>query len=149
MGRAFWLLPKVKCMLSRALIATSAILMSIMGLVHLFATFSPLLTPRNPDVTAAMRGTPLVLTQAVTMWNAWVGFNCVMSLGLLLFGVIYGYFAVFRFEILLQAQFILWAGIIYLAGAVALAQLYFFKGPVIGFGVCLATLLIGSLLAIR
>lgn len=63
------------------------------------------------------------------MWRTWIGFNASHSLGLMLFGLLYGYLALFQFQVLLQAWFLLLVGAIFLISFVVLAKRYFFNIP--------------------
>ena len=73
------------------------------------------------------------------MWKAWVGFNVSHSMGLILFGLIYGYLAVYQWEVLRRSYFLSGLGLLVLAGYVVLARVFWFSGPLIG--VSAATLL--------
>jgi len=66
------------------------------------------------------------------MWNVLIGFNASHSLGLMLFGVVYGYLAVFHFEFLRQAKFLLLVGALFLGSFVFLANHYWFNVPFAG-----------------
>ncbi|QNA82594.1 hypothetical protein G4G27_00125 [Sphingomonas sp. So64.6b] len=127
------------------LIASSAVLSFIIGALHLRATlFSSKLDPRDPDLAASMKNTSVMFTDKLLIWDAWVGFNASQSLGLLLFGTIYGYLSIFRITLLYESQFMLWAGGLYLCGLVLVAKKYFFIIPMAAFGVCLALYVVGA-----
>jgi hypothetical protein len=73
------------------------------GTLHLHGTFfGPDLRPQDPELEARMKEVSPNVTSRTTMWKAWVGFNAILSLGLMLFGVLYGYLAVFQFQVLRQ-----------------------------------------------
>jgi hypothetical protein len=78
--------------LAPLLIAGSAAIIMLLGLIHLLYTFyGPKLLPRDRDLKARMQEVSLVITRETTMWKAWVGFNAshssfLLSLGLLLLG---------------------------------------------------------------
>ena len=75
-------------------IAASSAVPLLLGFLHLLYTFrGPKLHPRDPDITAKMMTVSLVISRETTMWRAWVGFNATHSLGLILFGSLYGYLA--------------------------------------------------------
>jgi hypothetical protein len=79
---------------ARVLVAASATIILLLGFVHLAYTFfSCKLNPRDDGLERDMRQMPLRLTAQTTMWKAWIGFNASHSLGLILFGAIYGYLA--------------------------------------------------------
>ena len=78
--------------LAPLLIAGSAAIIMLLGLIHLLYTFyGPKLLPRDRDLKARMQEVSLVITRETTMWKAWVGFNASHSYGAILFGAVYGY----------------------------------------------------------
>ena len=88
------------------------------------------------------------LTSQTTMWNAWIGFNAILSLGLMLFGLVYGYLAVFQFAVLQQSLFLLLVGFIFLASLVVLWKCYTYYLPVVVFAISLVLYGIGAALAV-
>ena len=67
----------------------------LLGVAHGVLTLRDLRTPRSftptdEGVRRAMARTPLRLAPQTTIWNAWIGFNLSHSLGLVLFGALYG-----------------------------------------------------------
>lgn len=135
-------------MLSQIAIATSAVLMLIVGVAHLRATFfGAKLRPRDQALEARMKQTPLVITDRTTVWQTWIAFNATQSLGFILFGALYGYLSAFHFQMLLQARFVLVAGAIFLASLLMLARRYMFNGPVVVFGACLVLYVAGAIAA--
>lgn len=77
------------------------------------------------------------ISSDMTMWKAWISFHVSHSMGLMLFGLVYGYLTVCRCEVL-QSYFLAALGLLMLVGYVVLARVYWFKAPLIG--VSLATL---------
>ena len=72
-----------------SLVAASAAIMLLLGLLHLLYTFySPQLLPRDDALHTRMQEVSLVITRQTTMWKAWVGFNASHSYGLILFGTV-------------------------------------------------------------
>lgn len=127
-----------------AFIAASAAIILLLGLVHLMYTFrGPNLHPRDPDLTARMMDVSPVITPETTMWRAWVGFNATHSLGLILFGALYGYLAIRHSTLLFQSWFLLALGFALLLGYVVVAKLYFFSTPFRGVVVAAALYLLG------
>jgi hypothetical protein len=59
----------------------------------------------------------------------WVGFNATHSLGLILFGAVYGYLAICQREFLFRSWFLLALGFLVLLGYGIIAKLYFFSSP--------------------
>jgi hypothetical protein len=120
-------------MITIGLLTLSALVMLTLGVLHLVYTFSgPLLTPRDPALRARMEEVHPVITRQTTMWRAWVGFNASHSMGAILFGLVYGYLANVRIEVLINSPFLLGVGLAMLAGFLVLAKLYWFKIPFIG-----------------
>lgn len=116
--------------LAASLIAASAAVVLLLGLVHLLYTFhGRRLHPRDAELEARMRDTPPVITRGTTMWKAWVGFNASHSLGAIFFGVVYAYLAIVHSEVALHSPFLLCVGLALLAGYLFLCRRYFFRAP--------------------
>lgn len=135
-------------MLASALITSSAAVVLLFGSMHLLFTFNgPKLHPRDPAVTAAMKAVSPVITRETTVWRATLGFNATHSMGLMLFGLIYGYLALAQPALLWTSGFLLTLGLVTLVAYVVLAKLYFFGIPFRG--VTAATLLYVAGLAVH
>jgi hypothetical protein len=120
------------------LIAASAVVTLLLGLVHLLYTFhGSKLLPRDPELLTRMQQVSPVITRQTTMWKAWIGFNASHGFGLVLFGAVYGYLAMDHSDFLFHSFFLLFLGLIFLLGYVFLAKQYFFRIPLLG--VILAT----------
>ncbi len=72
------------------------------------------------------------------MWRAWVGFNASHSMGLILFGLVFGYLALAHAELLFRSAFLLVVGLAMLVGFVVLSKVYFFSVPLAGVSISLA-----------
>ena len=59
-------------------------------------------------------------------------------MGLILFGLVFGYLAVAHAKLLFQSPFLLVVGLAVLVGFVVLCKIYFFSGPFAGISVSLA-----------
>ena len=130
-----------------ALIAVSAAIILLLGLLHLLYTFyGPKLLPRDPELLARMREVSPVITRQTTMWKAWVGFNASHSFGAILFGVVYGYLSLVHAAFLFQSIFLLLLGLAFLLGYLFLAKIYWFSIPLRG--ILLATALYAAALLI-
>jgi len=117
-------------MLASNLITTSAAIVLLFGSMHLLFTFrGTKLHPRDPALKLAMMAAHPVITRQTTVWRANLGFNATHSMGLMLFGLIYGYLAVAQPAMLWQSGFLLTLGLVTLAAYVVLARLYFFSIP--------------------
>jgi hypothetical protein len=83
------------------------------------------------------------LTRQSTMWRAWIGFNASHSLGAMLFGLVYGYLALWHGPFLFASAFLLATGAMLLASYLALARQYWFSIPFRGIGLASALYLAG------
>ena len=120
------------------LVAVSATIILLLGLLHLLYTFyGPKLLPRDRELQTRMQEVSPVITRETTMWKTWIGFNASHSCALLLFGAVYGYLALAQSDFLFQSVFLLSVGLIFLLGYIILAKRYFFSRPLVG--VLLAT----------
>jgi hypothetical protein len=123
-----------------SLVAASAAILLLLGLAHLLFTFrGPKFLPRDRELQARMQAVAPVITRQTTMWKAWVGFNATHSVGLVLFGAVYGDLALAHGAVLFGSPFLLVLGLVVLLGYGVLARLYFFRTPLRG--VVLATVL--------
>jgi hypothetical protein len=111
----------------------------VLGAAHLFYTYSGnMLTPRDPALQISMSQIAPVITKETTMWRCWVGFNASHSMGLILFGLVFGYLATAHSELLFRSPFLLVVGLAMLCGVVALSKFYFFSAPLIWTSISLA-----------
>ena len=118
----------------------SASITFALGVVHLVYTFwGPNLTPRDPALQISMSQIAPVITKETTMWRCWVGFNASHSMGLILFGLVFGFLALRHSQLLFQSPFLLVVGLAMLGGFVVLCKVYFFSAPLRGISVALAT----------
>jgi hypothetical protein len=78
------------------------------------------------------------MTNETTMWRCWVGFNASHSLGLILFGLVFGYLALAHGQLLFRSPFLLVVGLAMLGGVVVLCKVYFFSWPLRGVSIALA-----------
>lgn len=136
-------------MLSQILISASAVITLIAGALHLHGTFfGPDLRPRDPELEKRMKEVPLVDSSQTRMWKAWIGFNAITSLGLILFSVLYGYLSIFQFQVLLQVPLLLLVGAIFLGSLVVIAQRYLYNLPAVVFAIALVLYVAGAALAV-
>jgi hypothetical protein len=97
-----------------------------------------MLTPRDPALQISMSQIAPVITKETTMWRCWVGFNASHSMGLILFGLVFGFLAFAHGQLLFQSPFLLVVGLATLGGFVVLCKVYFFSAPLIGISISLA-----------
>jgi len=127
-------------MTPRILIGSSVAILLYLGSIHLACTLlTHKFSPAEGQVETSMKLVAPRISGETTMWRAWMGFNVSHSMGLLLFGVIYGYMVVCRWEVLHTSYFLAGAGLLMLAAYVAVARIFWFTAPLIG--VSAATLL--------
>jgi hypothetical protein len=138
----------VMAALSTSLIAASATVILLLGLIHLIYTFrGHKLHPRDAQLEARLREVSPVITRETTMWKAWVGFNASHSFGAILFGVVYAYLSLAHGSFLFGSPFLLSVGLLLLLGYVFLGQRYWFSVPFRG--IVLATVLYVAALIVR
>jgi hypothetical protein len=119
-------------MIARILLSASAAITLFLGAVHLkYTAFTHTLNPVEEQLEAAMRRTPMRISAQTTMWNAWLGFNFSHSLGLILFGLVFGYLVICRWEVLHRSYFLMIVGFLVLLTYVALARVFWFRAPFI------------------
>jgi hypothetical protein len=118
---------------AKILMLLSASIVFTLGVTHLVYTFwGPMLTPRDPALQISMSQIAPVITKETTMWRCWVGFNASHSMGLILFGLIFGFLALAHPQLLFQSPFLLVVGLAMLGGLAALSKVYWFGAPFTG-----------------
>jgi hypothetical protein len=133
--------------LATILMTLSAGIVLALGTAHLIYTFfGPKLTPRDPALTQRMKEVSPVISGDTTMWKAWVSFNATHSMGAMLFGLVYGGFALLDPGYLFGARWLLALGATMLAGFVLLGARYWFSVPFRGSALAFA-LYVASVLA--
>ncbi len=126
-------------MAARILMIFSASIMLALGVLHLVYTFwGPKLTPRDPALQISMSQVSPVITRETTMWRTWVGLNASHSMGIMLFGLVFGFLALAHGQLLFQSPFLLVVGLAMLGGLIVLGKVYWFSGPFIGVSISLA-----------
>ena len=124
---------------ARILMVLCASIVLTLGVLHLVSTFwGPSLTPRDPALQISMSQSSLIMTNETTMWRCWVGFNASHSMGLILFGLIFGYLALAHGQLLFRSPFLLVVGLAMLGGLIVLCKVYFFSWPLTGINISLA-----------
>jgi len=102
---------------AKILMVLSASIIFTLGVVHLVYTFwGPKLTPRDPALQISMSQIAPVITKETTMWRCWVGFNASHSMGLILFGLVFGFLALAHGQLLFHSPFLLVVGLAMLGG---------------------------------
>src|ERR1700751_5972414 len=104
----------------------SASILLTLGVFHLVYTFwGPMLTTRDPALQISMSHTSPVITKETTMWRCWIGFNATHSMGLILFGFVFGFLAMAHGQLLFRSPFLLAVGLAMLCGYVVLCKVCF------------------------
>lgn len=66
-----------------------SIVLTLLGAVHLYLTFfTNKFRPTDTNVESAMKAAKPILSDGLTIWNAWQGFNASHSVGLLFIGLV-------------------------------------------------------------
>jgi hypothetical protein len=129
------------------LVAASAATVFALGLLHLVLTFhGRRFHARDATGQAGMQQTTPFITRDTTMWKAWIGFNASHSYGAMLFGLVWGYLALWQPGVLTQSRFLQGLGLALLAAYVHLGWRYWFSVPFRG--ILLALLLYGAALVL-
>ena len=82
-----------------------------------------------------------------TVWRAWIGFNASHSLCAMLFGLVFGYFAIAQHALLFRSIYLQLLGLAVLVAFVVLAKLYWFSVPMVGVGIALGCFVAGLVVA--
>ncbi|MCW3466114.1 LIC_13387 family protein [Chitinophaga nivalis] len=91
-------------MIAQYLWQAGSLMIALMGLLHLRGTlFSKAMHPRDEQLIADMQATPLILTDKLTMWPSWIGFNATHSSGAIFLGMINCYIG-YKYFGLLQSD---------------------------------------------
>lgn len=127
---------------SQGLFAVSAIVVLVLGALHLAFTFSGnRFDPRDAELLARMKEVSPFISRQTTIWRAGQGFHTSHSLGAILFGLVYLYLALEPTHFLLRSYFLLGLGLLYLLAMVALARQYWFSVPFRGISISLVAYL--------
>lgn len=133
---------------AKIVMVLSASIVFLLGVTHLVYTFwGPNLTPRDSALQISMSQISPVITSETTMWRAWMGFNATHSMGLILFGLIFGFLALGHGQLLFQSPFLLGVGLAMLGGLAVLCRVYFFSAPFAGICISLACYIAGIALS--
>src|SRR5258708_13283459 len=112
-------------MLAGILIATSATITLFLGLAHIYLTFfTRAFAARDAALEEKIKSVSPRISGQTTMWRAGVGFHASHALGLIFFGLVYGYLALAQRDFLIRAPFLVVLGALVLLGYVVLPNLY-------------------------
>jgi hypothetical protein len=137
-------------MTPKILVAASAAIILLLGFLHLAYTFfTRKFNPRDDALQTDMQQVSPRITSQTTMWKAWIGFNASHSLGLILFGAIYGYLSLFAWTLLVHSAFFVGLGIAFFVSYLLLARFYWFRTPLIGIVLAGSLYLLGIVIALN
>ena len=136
-------------MLASLAMLASAVIIGMLGSVHLVYTFVGVqLHPRDPRLIRRMQQTSMVLTGDTSVWRAWIGFNASHSFCAMLFGLVYGYLALAQPTLLFGAPFLLAVALLLLGALLWIAWHYWFRIPLLGialaFACCVVSVIAGT-----
>ena len=136
-------------MIANYLWALGSILISFLGGIHLYFTFfTNVFSSKNEKMIEAMKASSPILTQEITMWKAWIGFNGSHSSGVLFIGIINFYLALRYFNILQSDHFFFIFNILTISFYVWLAEKYWFNIPFVGLLIALVCFLSSYMLTL-
>lgn len=134
----------MELILPNILVGLGALIILILGTIHLAYTFwGPKLSPRNPELRTFMGEVAPVISDQTNMWSAWIGFNASHSMGAMLFGLVFGYLALFEAEVLFGSLYLLTVGLLMLVGLLVLGKRYWFSVPFAGISLSLSCYVAG------
>lgn len=134
-------------MAASILMVFSAAVVFVLGCIHLANTFwGRGLVPTDAALRTRMQQVSPHITRETSMWRCWIGFNASHSVGAMLFGLIYGYLAIFQAPLLFHSTFLLGVGLATLLALVTLCRLYWFSIPFVCISIALGCYL-GSIVA--
>jgi len=112
------------------LIAAAALIVGVLGTLHLVYTFSGTrLHPRDEALIARMQEVSPRLTRETTIWRAGLGFHASHSLGAILFAVVFASLALAPNAPLFGLPAVALAGAAYLLAMLVLARRFWFRIP--------------------
>jgi hypothetical protein len=115
---------------AQLLLLASVAIVGALGAIQIVYTFhGNRLAPRDAAVRQAMERCHPVITRQTTVWRATQGFNASHGLGMVVFGLVYGYLVLLRLEVLAGSWFLLALGMSALLCYLVLAHRFFFSIP--------------------
>jgi hypothetical protein len=133
-------------MLAGILIATSATI--ALFLAHIYLTFfTRAFAARDAALEEKLKSVSPRISDQTTMRRAGVGFHASHALGVIFFGLVYGYLALAERDFLIRSPFLVVLGALVLLGYVVLAKLFWFDRPLVGVALALACYVAGVAVA--
>jgi hypothetical protein len=132
------------------LVAAAAAIILVLGFLHLAYTFfTRKFSPRDHELETDMGQVSPRISSQTTMWKAWIGFNASHSLGVILFGAIYGYLSLFAWTLLIHSIFFIGLGIAFFVSYLLVAKLYWFTIPLVGIALAGSLYVLGIVIAVK
>jgi hypothetical protein len=118
------------------LIAAAALIVGVLGTLHLVYTFSgSRLHPRDESLITRMQEVSPRLTRETTIWRAGLGFHASHSLGAMLFAAVFASLALAPNAPLFGMPLVALIGAAYLLAMLVLARRFWFRIPFRGLAV--------------
>ncbi len=134
-------------MLAKYLWLIGSILVFVLGSIHLYYTFfTNAFSSTNEKMIEEMKSSSPILTQEITMWKSWIGFNGSHSSGVIFIGLINFYLTFRYFKFLQTDHFFFIFNILTIGFYVWLAEKYWFNIPFIGLSIALTCFIISYIL---
>ncbi|GAB3923598.1 hypothetical protein GCM10028804_22320 [Larkinella terrae] len=117
---------------------TGSLIIAGLGCIHLYLTFfTAAFSSTNENMIQQMKASSPVLSPAITMWKAWIGFNASHSSGLLFIGLLNFYIALRYFGTVQFDPLFFIITILTIGFYVWLAEKYWFNIPLLGVSMAL------------
>ena len=119
--------------LAKYLWSFGSIIMIFLGSFHLILTFfTNKFSPKNAAVEESMKLTSPLLTDKLTIWSGWQGFNASHSAGIIFIGLINMYLVIYYFKIFESDNVFFLLNIFTVVFYIFLAYKYWFNIPMFG-----------------
>lgn len=136
-------------MIAKYLWQTGSVILVILGSTHLYYTFfTDKFSSLNGKVIEEMKASSPILTQELTMWKAWIGFNGSHSSGVVFIGLINYYLAHRYFAFLQSDHYFFLFTMLTVSFYVWLAKEYWFAVPFIGVSTTLICFAVSYILTV-
>jgi len=110
-----------------------SLITGVLGAIHFVLTFfTNKFLPTDAKLAEVMDKTSPLLSSALSMWKAWIGFNGSHSGGLLFIALINGFIALKYFPVFHKSHFFFLLTIVVMGFYVFLARKYWYTIPLIG-----------------
>jgi hypothetical protein len=130
-------------MIAKYLWVLGSTLIAVLGITHLYYTFfTNAFSSRNERMIEAMKFSSPILSQKITMWKAWVGFNGSHSSGAIFIGISNLYLVLRYFRIVQTDHFFFVFNILTVGFYVWLAEKYWLNIPLLGLSIALGCFII-------